>query len=109
MLAFLDTEFTNFVQIYLISIALVSEDGFEFYAERTDYRRDDCNDFVRAAVLPMLGRVPGAACTHAELTGRLRTWFEALSDPATLISNYLSDCELLADAFLGDGFDNASC
>ena len=35
MLIFLDTEFTNFVRPNLISIALVSEDGQEFYAERT--------------------------------------------------------------------------
>lgn len=105
MLVFIDTEFTDFVQIDLISIALVSDDGREFYAERTDYRRDDCNDFVRAAVLPMLGRVPGAACTRAELTLRLRTWFEALPEPVTLVFDYFSDWELLADAFLGDDFD----
>lgn len=55
MLIFIDTEFTDFVQIDLISIALVTEDGREFYAERNDYRREDCIDFVRAAVVPMLG------------------------------------------------------
>ena len=48
MLVFIDTEFTDFVQIDLISIALVSDDGREFYAERTDYCRDDCNDFLYA-------------------------------------------------------------
>lgn len=53
MLVFVDSEFTDFVQMDLISIALVAEDGGAFYAERTDYRRDDCSDFVRAAVLPM--------------------------------------------------------
>lgn len=53
MLVFVDSEFIDFVQMDLISIALVAEDGREFYAERTDYRRDDCSDFVRVAVLPM--------------------------------------------------------
>lgn len=62
MLIFVDTEFTDFVQIDLISVALVADDGREFYAERTDYCRADCNDFVRAAVLPKLGRIDGAAC-----------------------------------------------
>lgn len=67
MLIFLDTEFTDFVQLGLISIALVAEDGREFYAERTDYRQGDCTDFVCSAVLPLLGRVPGAACTAGQL------------------------------------------
>jgi len=31
MLVFFDTEFTDFVQIDLISIGLVTEDGREFY------------------------------------------------------------------------------
>lgn len=48
MLVFLDTEFTAFVRPDLISIALVAEDGREFYAERTDYYREDCSDFVKA-------------------------------------------------------------
>lgn len=102
MLVFVDTEFTDFVQIELISVALVADDGREFYAERTDFCRADCNDFVRAAVLPMLGRIAGAACTRAELTARLRAWFEALPEPATLVFDYFADWELLADAFLGD-------
>ena len=40
MLVFLDTEFTDFVRPDLISIALVSEDGREFYTERTNSRED---------------------------------------------------------------------
>ena len=66
MLVFLDTEFTSFVRPDLISIGLVAEEGREFYAERTDYRKDDCSDFVRETVLPLLGRVPGAACSRPE-------------------------------------------
>jgi len=105
MLVFVDAEFTDFIQIELISLALVGEDGREFYAERNDYRRDDCSDFVRAAVVPMLGRVAGAACTRTELTGRLRAWFEKLPEPATLVYDYSTDRDLLVDAFLGDEFD----
>ena len=105
MLIFVDTEFTDFVQLDLISIGLVAEDGREFYAERTDYRREDCSDFVRSVVLPLLGRVAGAACSRTELTSRLRAWFEALPERATLVFDYFSDWELLSDAFLGDDFD----
>lgn len=101
MLVFLDTEFTNFAKHGLISLALVAEDGCEFYAERTDYRHEDCSDFVRQEVLPLLGRVPGAACTKPELTERLRTWFECLPEPATLVFDFEGDWLLLADAWLG--------
>lgn len=102
MLVFLDTEFTDFVQMDLISIALVSEDGREFYAERTDYRRDDCSEFVRLAVLPVLGRVSDAACTRSQLANRLQAWFDTLPDPAILIFDYFSDWELLVDALQGE-------
>jgi hypothetical protein len=66
MLVFLGAGFTDFVRPDLISIALLSEDGQEFYAERTNYCHADCSDFVRQTVQPLLGRVPGAACSCAE-------------------------------------------
>jgi len=66
MLVFLDTEFTQFAAPDLISIALVAEDGREFYGERSDYNRESCSAFVVETVVPLLGRVPGAASTvHA--------------------------------------------
>lgn len=98
---FLDTEFTKFVHPDLISLALVSEDGREFYAERTDYRQSECSDFVLETVLPLLGRVPGAACTSNELTDRLRAWFAALPEPATVVFDYAVDWHLLAISMLG--------
>ena len=101
MLVFLDTEFTDFVRPGLISLALVSEDGREFYAERTDYHRDACSAFVRETVQPLLGRVPGAACTNRELTDRVRAWFTALPEPATIIFDYETDWHLLVVAILG--------
>ena len=101
MLVFIDTEFTDFAKHGLISLALVPEIGAEFYAERTDYNLADCSDFVREEVLPSLGRVPGAACTHIQLTERLRRWFQALPEPATLVFDFEGDWLLLADAWLG--------
>lgn len=102
LLVFVDTEFTDFIQTDLISIGLVTEDGREFYAERNDYRREDCSDFVVAEVLPLLHRVPDARCSSAHLTFRLREWFAALGEPVTLVCDYFGDWELLADALLGD-------
>lgn len=101
MLVFLDTEFTDFVSADLISIALVSEDGQEFYAERTDYHRDACSDFVREHVLPVLGRVPGASCSRHELTSRLCAWFEQLPEPATIVFDFQGDWLLLMRHVLG--------
>jgi hypothetical protein len=101
MLIFLDTEFTSFDHPELISMGLVGEDGREFYAERTDYQRDACSDFVLETVLPLLGRVPGAACSRSELTDRVRDWFGQLPEPATVVFDYEADWQLLVDAMLG--------
>lgn len=56
MKIFLDCEFTQLNQdSKLISLALVSELGEEFYVELTDtYSVEDCSDFVIDKVLPQL-------------------------------------------------------
>lgn len=74
MRLFLDTEFTDFIDCELISIGIVSEDGREFYAERTDYDRSKCNDFVKEAVLPLLGKEPAIVGTEEEIGFQLRLW-----------------------------------
>jgi len=53
---FLDCEFTQLNQASkLISLALVSESGKEFYVELTDtYSVEDCSEFVIQNVLPQL-------------------------------------------------------
>ena len=106
MLVFLDTEFTDFVRPDLISLALVAEDGGEFYAERTDFVQSKCSEFVRETVLPLLGTVPGAACSRTELTQRLHDWFAQLPEPATIIYDYQVDWLLLVDAILGRTYRN---
>lgn len=106
MLVFLDTEFTTFAYADLISVGLVSEDGQEFYAERTDYNRKDCTDFVRVAVQPLLGRVAGAACNRKQLTDRAHDWFQQLPEPATVIYDYAGDFDLLTKIVLGHPTDD---
>jgi hypothetical protein len=56
MKVFLDCEFTQLnCDTKLISLALVSEAGHEFYVELTDtYQVADCSDFVIQNVLPQL-------------------------------------------------------
>ncbi|MCQ9136836.1 hypothetical protein KMS84_39690, partial [Streptomyces sp. IBSBF 2807] len=56
MRLFLDCEFTRLsATAELISLALVAEDGREFYVELIDtWREEDCSDFVLEIVLPQL-------------------------------------------------------
>ncbi len=56
MRLFLDCEFTQLsAAAKLISLALVSEDGHEFYVELQDtWQTKDCSDFVVKIVLPQL-------------------------------------------------------
>jgi hypothetical protein len=58
---FLDTEFNERGPCYpieLISIALVSEDGREFYAHSANYDVSACNPWVRENVLPHVAAEP---------------------------------------------------
>jgi hypothetical protein len=101
MFVYLDTEFTYPKRPDLISIALVCEDGREFYAERTDFYPEQCSEFVNDTVLPLLGRVAGAACTRKELTDRLRGWFKQFSEQPTVVFDSEIDWHLLCVAMLG--------
>ncbi|WP_248324111.1 MULTISPECIES: 3'-5' exoribonuclease [unclassified Caballeronia] len=71
MRLFVDTEFTDFIDCDLISIALVAEDGREFYGERSDYDDSTCTAFVREAVIPQLGQHPGRVFTRDGLRADL--------------------------------------
>lgn len=103
MLIFLDCEFTDFIDCELIAIGMVSDDGLhEFYAERTDFNDSWCNNFVREAVLPQLGRIPDLSFTRHELTKRLWEWFATLPRHVRLASDSQHDRDLLWDAF-GEG------
>lgn len=101
MLCFLDTEFTRFKRPALISLALVTEAGHEFYAERNDFPTAACSDFVRQVVMPLLGRMPGAACTLPTLKTRLRQWFASLPEPVTVVYDFKGDGSLLAKTLAG--------
>ena len=77
MKIFLDTEFTDFHNPELISIALVPEEGDSFYAEVSDYDRAKSSDFVKQNVEPLL-------------TGQNRMLLWRLGDK---IAKYLYDIE----------------
>lgn len=107
MLIFLDTEFTDFEDRDLISMAMVSDDGkHEFYAERYDFDGELCSEFVLYEVLPHLGRFPATQCHRDELAHLLWQWFAALPGKAQIAADYLGDRDLLSEALAGNWPDN---
>lgn len=75
MKIFIDTEYTNFLALGLISIGLVAETGEEAYFE-VEYDASECSEFVRDIVVPLLGREPNAILPKHMLATRLTTWLE---------------------------------
>lgn len=68
---FIDTEFNDDGRtIDLISIALVSEDGFEREWTSSEFDESKCNDFVKTNVLPHI-RPPEERATRKEIAGAL--------------------------------------
>ena len=70
---FIDTEFTDFIDPQLISIDLVTQSGEEFYAE-LPYEVRECSEFIKAAVLPLLGYAPHAEMTKDDLYVQMTNW-----------------------------------
>lgn len=85
---FLDTEFTGFKDPKLISIGIVAVSGEEFYAE-VEYSIDDCSDFVRATVLPLLNR--NKRYSLAELKSELSSWIETVRQGGPMLICYDSE------------------
>jgi len=89
MKLFLDCEFTQLNRdTKLISLALVSEAGHEFYVELTDtYLVEDCSDFVILNVLPQLN-----------LAAHGQTLVEAQSSLLAFLSDLEGPLEVCSDA-----------
>jgi hypothetical protein len=99
MRLFVDTEFTDFIDCDLISIALVADDGREFYGERSDYDDASCTAFVREAVIPQLGQYPGRVFTREALRAALLTWLAQFDhdQERMLCFDYVGDWGLFVD------------
>lgn len=88
MKLFLDCEFTQLNRdTKLISLALVSEAGHEYYVELTDtYLVEDCNDFVIQTVLPQLN-LAAHGQTLVEAQSSLLAFLSSLECPLEVCSN----------------------
>lgn len=96
-LIFIDTEFTDFINIDLISIGAITEDGeHEFYAELKDYDVKASSGFVQHTVEPMLD-LNKYGMTRVEASARLFCWLEELGDNFAICPDYFGDWELIAD------------
>ena len=113
---FLDTEFTGLTQhTTLISIALVSETGEEFYGECTDYNREMISPWHQEHVLAKLwhadkfaenGNPTGKFVigTRPEVAAELRKWIEQMPGVVEIWADVLAwdwvlFCELFGGAF----------
>lgn len=85
---FFDSEFTGFKNPKLISIGVVAQSGEEFYAE-VEYPIDECSDFVRATVLPLLNQ--NKRYSLAELKEALCLWIETVRQDAPILICYDSE------------------
>lgn len=100
---FIDTEFTDFVDPQLISIGLVAQSGEEFYAE-VPYEVRECSEFVKAAVLPLLGYAPHAEMTMDDLYVQMTNWLRLVrpkDEDVFICYDYQTDWDLFYDALDG--------
>ena len=98
MKIFLDTEFTDFIDLHLISFGMAAEAGEEFYAE-VPYPDRACSAFVREAVIPLLGRYPDAKCSKEELRTRIWTWLEIVRRDEDEVMEICIDSQVDWDLF----------
>ncbi|MDI4635946.1 hypothetical protein J7U46_23030 [Pelomonas sp. V22] len=115
MIAFLDTEFTNFARPELLSLGLVTIDGCEHYVELDlsteagQTRRKAASDFVHDEVFDQWGRIPGAKATEWEMGRRTGEWLLQLAEQSgtrvEVAFDYQTDFELLSDSIRESGLE----
>jgi hypothetical protein len=96
---FIDTEFTDFLDPQLISIGLVAQSGEEFYAE-LPYEVRECSEFVKEAVLPLLGYAPHAEMSKDVLYLQMTNWLRLVrpKDQEVFVCyDYQTDWDLFYD------------
>lgn len=77
LILFMDTEFTDFERMDLISIGIVSQNLHEFYAENSEYKKAWCSDFVISDVLTKL-QGGQYSMPYKDLKEKLQIWISDL-------------------------------
>lgn len=100
-LLFFDCEFTGLSgSASLISAGFITESGEQFYAELMEYEEDDCNDFVKATVLPLLSLPPISTTKFLSL---LIDWLSDLGGDFLFIADSDWDQRILTKTFVSVG------
>ena len=101
---YLDTEFTQLnLSRLLISLALVSDGGHEFYVEITDTWADsDCSDFVKSVVLPQLNHAKHGQ-TFSEARSALRRFISSVGEAEVIGDALKWDWPLLLELLGAEG------
>lgn len=97
MRVYLDTEFADWddPDTDLISLALVAEDGREFYAECADFDRRKCTTFVLHEVLPLLNAPGTLRLDTPALKVAVLAWLGQIPEPEVAV-DYDGDWRLFA-------------
>jgi hypothetical protein len=100
-LVFLDTEFTDLSSSgSLISAGFITEKGEEYYAELSNFNERECNDFVKAQVLPLLS---GPGISMEAFVRRLTLWLANMDGEVVLVADSEWDRKMLEKAFSSVG------
>jgi hypothetical protein len=76
MIVFLDTEFTDLHEPYLLAAGLVSEGGRELYFELPEVKPEICSSFVVQNVLPLL---TGQTLNYSDVSDAIVKFFTGYS------------------------------
>lgn len=102
LLLFFDTEFTDFKDMDLISIGIVSQHLHEFYTENSEYNKAWCNDFVKSEVLTKL-QGGEYAMPYGQIKENLQIWISDLLEEYSsvlFIFDYSGDWFLLGELLI---------
>jgi hypothetical protein len=100
---FIDTEFTDFFEPKLISLGMVAATGEECYVEMP-FPDNECSDFVRESVVPLLASSTEAYCARSTSRIRLLSWLEIVRNTGQSVEicfDYQTDWDLFAEALDG--------
>ncbi|UCV02710.1 3'-5' exoribonuclease [Dechloromonas denitrificans] len=100
-LLFYDCEFTDLSDsASLISAGFVTQSGDHFYAELLDFEESDCNEFVKATVLPLLSLPPTST---ADFVSSLNDWLSNVGGDFLFIADSDWDQKILTKTFASLG------
>jgi hypothetical protein len=99
MLIFLDTEFSDFTDMELLSIGMITCDGkHQLYLQRNDYNYGLCSTFVKTDIIPLMDKIGNHIVGYCELQYRVKTWLKTLPyDEVEIVVDYPGDWMLLRE------------